>query len=454
MKSSIRNKKGFTIVELVIVIAVIAILAAVLIPTFANLVEKANQSADEQACRNMNAFLAMEDALNGVNSILDVHDAFKGSGYDVQGYTTLAEGTQYFYSKEDGQIVYVDEDGAVLYPETLKGTTQGDKTWLSLSMNAFGEGTKPATYSAENNKITATVTKGEEYYYVVNQYNDAAEGTGLELTVIGTIDMKGTDCTIKNTHGEVKITGSNSAVIKNLVSVKTATVSSNNAQNNNADYDAGGLISNAKHAVTISDITLENIYVRTVFGGNVALLIGYHNKSVTISRVNIKNSMVIGQRGVAALIGSSSGSATLENISFENVSVMTIGGKAAKYIAFATSVTVKATGFTGEVTLDIYHNDDSKQNTVTTANEEFNLTKVNAEYSWINSVKSSTGECETYFYIPDAEFVFANRTNNAGTYTTTKNETKGKYAVITKTVADLSNGYTFNESVAGSLFNS
>ena len=46
------NKKGFTIVELVIVIAVIAILAAVLIPTFANVIEKANQSAAYQEAKN------------------------------------------------------------------------------------------------------------------------------------------------------------------------------------------------------------------------------------------------------------------------------------------------------------------------------------------------------------------------------------------------------------------
>ena len=39
------NKKGFTIVELVIVIAVIAILAAVMIPTFSGIIEKANMSA-------------------------------------------------------------------------------------------------------------------------------------------------------------------------------------------------------------------------------------------------------------------------------------------------------------------------------------------------------------------------------------------------------------------------
>lgn len=38
--------KGFTIIELVIVVAVIAILAAVLVPTFSNVVESANASSD------------------------------------------------------------------------------------------------------------------------------------------------------------------------------------------------------------------------------------------------------------------------------------------------------------------------------------------------------------------------------------------------------------------------
>ncbi len=43
-----QNKKGFTLVELVIVIAVIAILAAVLIPTFTTVIDNANKSAAEQ----------------------------------------------------------------------------------------------------------------------------------------------------------------------------------------------------------------------------------------------------------------------------------------------------------------------------------------------------------------------------------------------------------------------
>ena len=46
------KKRGFTIVELVIVIAVIAILASVLIPTFSGVVAKARESKNLQDARN------------------------------------------------------------------------------------------------------------------------------------------------------------------------------------------------------------------------------------------------------------------------------------------------------------------------------------------------------------------------------------------------------------------
>ena len=47
-----RNEKGFTIVELVIVIAVIAILATTLVPTFGDVIAWAQESAAKQAAKN------------------------------------------------------------------------------------------------------------------------------------------------------------------------------------------------------------------------------------------------------------------------------------------------------------------------------------------------------------------------------------------------------------------
>ena len=56
------NKKGFTIVELVIVIAVIAILAAVLIPTFSGVIQEANKSSAHQGAANIYKLYLAEKA--------------------------------------------------------------------------------------------------------------------------------------------------------------------------------------------------------------------------------------------------------------------------------------------------------------------------------------------------------------------------------------------------------
>ena len=70
------NKKGFTLVELVIVIAVIAILAAVLIPTFSGIISRANANAAKQRA------VAVRDEILGeyYTSIADMN----GMGFKVE----------------------------------------------------------------------------------------------------------------------------------------------------------------------------------------------------------------------------------------------------------------------------------------------------------------------------------------------------------------------------------
>ncbi len=116
------NKKGFTIVELVIVIAVIAILAAVLIPTFVSLVKKANLSADTQAVRQMNTVLSAEWAENGApetkQAVLDVLD---NAGYNAKGEEGLVPVTKdhsfYFYMGENVVVLVNNKDNTIVYPE-------------------------------------------------------------------------------------------------------------------------------------------------------------------------------------------------------------------------------------------------------------------------------------------------------------------------------------------------
>ena len=93
------NRKGFTIVELVIVIAVIAILAGVLIPTFAGVTKKANESKALQEAKN--AYTADLALLNG-----QVEEDAKGTYY-VKTTDTAVVADKDYYTKAENEYTKV-----------------------------------------------------------------------------------------------------------------------------------------------------------------------------------------------------------------------------------------------------------------------------------------------------------------------------------------------------------
>ncbi len=63
LNNKLSNKKGFTLMEMLIVVAIIAILVAIAIPTFAGQLERANQATDAANVRAAYAE-AMVDAIS------------------------------------------------------------------------------------------------------------------------------------------------------------------------------------------------------------------------------------------------------------------------------------------------------------------------------------------------------------------------------------------------------
>ena len=111
------NKKGFTIVELVIVIAVIGILAGVLIPTFSNIISKATDSgALQEATSAMKSTLSMSD--NG--RIADQTQFLKLVGKKVDNVTTYS--VAYAYEFEGSKIKELETN-----TETYNYTNDGPK---------------------------------------------------------------------------------------------------------------------------------------------------------------------------------------------------------------------------------------------------------------------------------------------------------------------------------------
>ncbi len=118
---NMRNtKRGFTITELVIVIVVIAILAAVLIPTFASLIKKANQSADIQAARQMDIALQAESAAAKPATLKEVIDILAEAGYDAEGsLKPITKNHKFYWYKTYNTIVLANHEETtpvVVYP--------------------------------------------------------------------------------------------------------------------------------------------------------------------------------------------------------------------------------------------------------------------------------------------------------------------------------------------------
>ena len=120
-----RFKKAFTLTELVIVIAVIAILAAVLIPTYTSLVRKANISKDTQLAKTMNNLISDEDTMDGVI------DALEGNGYGIGKLNPTTEGHRFLWDETSKQIIFVDNNYKIVY-KAKDINLDNAKLWLTV----------------------------------------------------------------------------------------------------------------------------------------------------------------------------------------------------------------------------------------------------------------------------------------------------------------------------------
>ena len=184
------NKKGFTIVELVVVVAVIAILAAVLIPTFSGIIDRANQSADQQAVRQMNTILAGESATNNApEKIQDIKAILEASGYKHK-LDPLFKGHSFGWIAEKNVIVLVEGE-EVVFPEEYAGYDYAKVELFNVtkvaSADAFYD-LSAGTVGIENGMDSIVLEKDLEIDVTDDQDGDS---NYLKLNNVGNIEIDG-----------------------------------------------------------------------------------------------------------------------------------------------------------------------------------------------------------------------------------------------------------------------
>ena len=90
-----RNKKGFTLAELLIVVAIIAVLVAVAIPVFSTQLEKSREATDLANMRSAYAEAVAESLTSedggGISSVYTLIQTDPDEGlFDVGGYDSLS----------------------------------------------------------------------------------------------------------------------------------------------------------------------------------------------------------------------------------------------------------------------------------------------------------------------------------------------------------------------------
>ena len=174
-------KKGFTIVELVIVIAVIAILAAVLIPTFSSITNSARESAALQEAKSGSetilalttgtlpedsAFLVADDEESDTNDY-----TFVFAGQKIQNVNAVEEFSDVLNmckrndvmtsgSATEGYIVYVSTKALDVNEEEQVIAGKINQHVANRILSAIG--------------VTATVTDGTDNNYTVSASRDYA----------------------------------------------------------------------------------------------------------------------------------------------------------------------------------------------------------------------------------------------------------------------------------------
>ena len=163
MKKLAKNNKGFSLVELIVVIAIMAVLVGVLAPQLIKYVEKSRQATDIQNCDSiattLKTYFADKEGLSGSVTIKVDASAAAATGkadIDTQANNALKEAglntTKLKGSKWDGsniEITYDTATGKITY-------TANSDNYNATNAEEIkpGKGKTPASQSSQSSQKT------------------------------------------------------------------------------------------------------------------------------------------------------------------------------------------------------------------------------------------------------------------------------------------------------------
>lgn len=134
--SSLKNNKGFTLVEVIVVLVILSIMSALLVPSLTGYISKANTKAAEAEARMV--AVAVQTVLSEAYASKQVA-AFKAEFPQGTGSVSLSSGASgykgdvYSLCETGGAITSINYDGNKLIGLSWSSTTGHTAVWGTLS---------------------------------------------------------------------------------------------------------------------------------------------------------------------------------------------------------------------------------------------------------------------------------------------------------------------------------
>ncbi len=111
-----KTKKGFTLVELLVVIAILAILATVSVVGYTSFIDKANLSNDQSTIGMINRNLEAEFVTDKPKTAGEAVSALYALGFSAEKLVPYSKDFHYVYDLGENKFYLADESGALVYP--------------------------------------------------------------------------------------------------------------------------------------------------------------------------------------------------------------------------------------------------------------------------------------------------------------------------------------------------
>jgi len=288
-----QKRKGFTTVELVIVIAVIAILATALIPTFGGLIKSANHNVDVQAANQLTTLVVMHSVNHKINSESDLADAINEGMNDPNYYANLqAKSAKYGYCF---WYDYADPNGARVRVGTVEeiSAIATERVAQAFSIDDVRLGSAGSTSATHSFGLRADLIDG----FVLMGYKGGNELMDLVCNLENAEDAG----EYANAVAAIKAADSSNTAISNLQAKVDTTVIHNKhgafALSSNATTvhipQGTTELSNNLFVANGSDLTIQNADVAipstaTVTSGSLAYLDASCSISINIPAEELK----------------------------------------------------------------------------------------------------------------------------------------------------------------------